>query len=179
MLSDIHFILNNFIGIARALKSKVFCDAPKRAILSCLDDKVLDDLITSDPMQAKVHVMKIGQLNYQCLSQKLNVMSHAYDQILAIRPTGWTFNDKKSNSSNTKSVFSVHSLKATYISSKITLVGLPYSEHSSFSELKDFICAVDPKKIIPTVNISRREEMASYFASWIANKDAQSDILIN
>ncbi len=66
--------------------------------------------------------------------------------------------------------------------------GFPYSEHSSFDELKDFIQYLKPKRIIPTyvnqihfilffiflfyrVNVGRaniREKMNGYFRQWLS-----------
>ena len=43
---------------------------------------------------------------------------------------------------------------------------IPYSEHSSFDELKNFIKAIRPKRIIPTVNAhdgTKVEKMLTHF----------------
>ena len=49
--------------------------------------------------------------------------------------------------------------------------GIPYSEHSSFSELRQFVQFLRPKKIIPTVNnhsASKRAEMQRHFQTWLS-----------
>ena len=49
--------------------------------------------------------------------------------------------------------------------------GIPYSEHSSFSELRQFVQFLRPKKIIPTVNnhsASKQAEMQRHFQMWLS-----------
>ncbi|GMF15739.1 unnamed protein product [Phytophthora fragariaefolia] len=72
-----------------------------------------------------------------------------FRQIVAFRPTGWTFSSKNPRSISTC---------CTDPSGKIHVYGIPYSEHSSFAELCDFVQVVNPHAIIPTVNCSNKRQ---------------------
>lgn len=58
--------------------------------------------------------------------------------------------------------------------------GVPYSEHSSFSELRRFVRYVRPKDITVTVNVSKSAEYKKLFAKWLASDNdstGQSKVL--
>lgn len=49
------------------------------------------------------------------------------------------------------------------------VAGIPYSEHSSYLEMKRFVQWLKPQKIIPTVNVGTlksRRTMEKYFKEW-------------
>lgn len=54
--------------------------------------------------------------------------------------------------------------------------GIPYSEHSSFLELKRFVQWLQPLKIIPTVNNgswASRKAMEKCFSEWLMETKAK------
>ena len=55
------------------------------------------------------------------------------------------------------------------VSTIFCIAGIPYSEHSSYLEMKRFVQWLKPQKIIPTVNVGTlksRRTMEKYFQEW-------------
>ncbi|KAJ3076799.1 DNA break repair nuclease [Podochytrium sp. JEL0797] len=149
-----------FMTIARALNSKIYADATKRRVLKCLEDPELDALLTSNPLEAIVHIVKMGHLNKEELEKKLT----SFSRVMAIRPTGWTYRQAKDGTPSAE--FSIQSINPTRLAHNIHVIPIPYSEHSSFTELEAFVKAIKVEQVIPTVNVGRHEEMQALFNSW-------------
>jgi DNA cross-link repair 1A protein len=94
----------------------------------------------------------------QCyLKQHEGIFTH----IVAFVPTGWEMRQKS------KTFDGVH----TRSHGNITIYGVPYSEHSSFTELRRFVQFLKPVQIIPTVNAADRTKqnaMTKYFEQWLS-----------
>eukprot|EP00045_Choanoeca_perplexa_P008213 m.75384 g.75384 ORF g.75384 m.75384 type:complete len:181 (-) comp14403_c0_seq1:38-580(-) len=150
-----------FLAVARALGSRVWANGTKRKILSTFHDASLNKLLTDVRGAAQVHVMGMGDLKLERLEEMITKpwFTARFDSVLALRPTGWTHSNKLAALTQIKPV----------VKGKITSYGIPYSEHSSYTELKQCVQALKPKRIIPTVNVGNaksRELMASYFKRW-------------
>ena len=46
------------VGIAKALKTKIYASYAKRRICACLEDDELVDMITDDPKEGQVHITR-------------------------------------------------------------------------------------------------------------------------
>ncbi|XP_066211495.1 DNA cross-link repair 1A protein [Saccopteryx leptura] len=148
-----------FLAIADVLCSKVGMSQEKYKTLRCLNLPEVNDLITTDMCTSLVHLLPMMQINFKGLQSHLKKFNGRYDQILAFRPTGWT-----------------HSNKLTCITDvvpqtkgNISIYGIPYSEHSSYLEMKHFVQWLKPQTIIPTVNVGSvksRRAMEKYFKEW-------------
>eukprot|EP00057_Strongylocentrotus_purpuratus_P010546 XP_011665020.1 PREDICTED: DNA cross-link repair 1A protein-like isoform X3 [Strongylocentrotus purpuratus] len=157
-----------FRAIAEALECKVYVDSRKLKVLECLEDDDLMSLLTRDNKAAtcRLHVIAMNMLNHQKLKEYLSQFSSRYDNILAFKPTGWTHSDKVESPSDIK----------PSKSGKSTIYGIPYSEHSSYSEMKRFVQFIRADKILATVNNGnpqKRKAMDDIFKRWMA-EDGQS-----
>ncbi|NXO79017.1 DCR1A protein, partial [Sitta europaea] len=110
------------------------------------------------------YLMRLSMFCFFCspqgLQDHLNRFSENFDQILAFKPTGWTYSD---------SCLSLEDIKPQK-RGKITIYGIPYSEHSSYLEMKRFVQWLKPQKIIPTVNVGDwrdRSLMEMHFRDWM------------
>ncbi|GMP29940.1 hypothetical protein CsSME_00004837 [Camellia sinensis var. sinensis] len=103
----------------------------------------------------------MSSLRFEALEHYLKPYMNQYTAVLAFRPTGWTYSETIGNC--------LDLIKPTS-RGIVTIYGVPYSEHSSFTELQEFVQFLRPDKIIPTVNIgnaANRDKMQSYFKEWM------------
>lgn len=155
-----------FLALAEVLGSKVCLSRDKYNTMCCLESEQVRQCITSDWKAAQVHVLPMMQLSFKKLQDYLARFSERYDQLVAFKPTGWTFSQQ---------VESVEDIQPQ-ISGNISIYGIPYSEHSSFLELKRFVQWLQPLKIIPTVNNgswASRKAMEKCFSEWLLETKAK------
>ncbi|KAJ1140334.1 hypothetical protein NDU88_006691 [Pleurodeles waltl] len=149
-----------FLAIAEVLGCKVCMSQDKYKTMQCLESKAIASQITTDWNSTSLHVLPMMQVNCKGLLNHLNKFSGRYDRVLAFKPTGWTYSDRCDSVADTKPT----------IRGKITMYGIPYSEHSSYLEMKRFVQWVRPQKIIPTVNMGNwnaRTTMEKFFSQWM------------
>uniref|UniRef100_A0A4W6C534 DNA cross-link repair 1A protein n=1 Tax=Lates calcarifer TaxID=8187 RepID=A0A4W6C534_LATCA len=155
-----------FLALAEVLGSKVCLSRDKYNTMCCLESEQVRQRITTDWKAAQVHVLPMMQLSFKKLQDHLARFSQRYDQLVAFKPTGWTFSQQ---------VESVEDIQPE-ISGNISIYGIPYSEHSSFLELKRFVQWIQPLKIVPTVNNgswASRKAMEKCFSEWLMETKAK------
>eukprot|EP00158_Paraphelidium_tribonemae_P004254 Partr_v1_DN26664_c1_g1_i2_m69181 putative DNA crosslink repair len=149
-----------FMEIARQLQCKVYADKRKKKILSCQVNEFVDSCLTEDPRQAEVHVIRMIDLKPEVLVDYLKQYEDTFDHVLAFRPTGWSFSNKATDPAKVPLWLQNRSidpeLKISGVSKcgKVVIISVPYSEHSSFSELEMFVKGLKCKRVIPTVNVA-------------------------
>ncbi|RLM02020.1 hypothetical protein CFD26_109135 [Aspergillus turcosus] len=174
------------LGIARALKSKIYATPAKQRVCACLEDPELSSLLTDDPVEAQVHMQTLFEIRAETLADYLDSMKPHFSRVVGFRPTGWNYRPPAGrmldnppvstvlHSPQWKTSFSARDLAPQRGSTRESACyGVPYSEHSSFRELTMFCCALRIGRIIPTVNVGSRksrEQMKAWFERWEAEK---------
>ena len=174
------------LGIARALNCKIYAPPNKQKICAALEDPELSARLTSDPLEAQVHMQMIMEIRAETLADYLTQYKPHFSRIVGFRPSGWNYRPPNSrftesplvatvlHSDNWKSRYSMTELVPQRGSTReASCFGVPYSEHSSFRELTMFCCALRIDKIIPTVNVGSaksREKMKMWCDKWAMHK---------
>ncbi|KAK3094950.1 hypothetical protein FSP39_008281 [Pinctada imbricata] len=148
-----------FIAIAQALGCKICVYKDKQNVMSCLDDSDLFQKLSLDFNDSQLHVLQLGKLNPKGLGIHMSNLKTKYSNVIALEPTGWSYGK----------INSLQEIKPKYNRDGIKIFGIPYSEHSSYLEMKQFVQFIKPERIIPTVNNGNpkaRKKMEDIFKSW-------------
>ncbi|KAG8375453.1 hypothetical protein BUALT_Bualt10G0101500 [Buddleja alternifolia] len=131
-----------FIEVARALQKKVYVGAAKLRLLECLGLQQEDmQWFTLNEHESNIHVVPMWTIaSFKRLKHMSNQYMSRYSLIVAFSPTGWSFGKGKKSTGR------------RWQQGTIIRYEVPYSEHSSFTELKEFVKFVSPMEIIPSVN---------------------------
>mmetsp|Transcript_18598 Transcript_18598/g.39087 ORF Transcript_18598/g.39087 Transcript_18598/m.39087 type:complete len:179 (-) Transcript_18598:740-1276(-) len=154
--------------IVEALNLRVHAESRKRAILKLLElpDSLYGALV-EHPEDAN---LLIAPMNFLSIPKLNAFLKHhnRFSRCVGFRPTGWTWTGADHNKSQrTSPGKSGHQLSlrpavpATPPSAipslrrqqrgSVVLYEVPYSEHSSFSELQRCVASVRPRYLVPTV----------------------------
>ncbi|XP_062159334.1 DNA cross-link repair protein SNM1 [Alnus glutinosa] len=131
-----------FLEVARVLRKKVYVNAAKLRILRCLGLPEEDmQWFTLNEQESHIHVVPMWTLaSFKRLKHISNQYVGRFSLIVAFSPTGWTFGKGKKSPGR------------RWQQGTIIRYEVPYSEHCSFTELRDFVKLVSPVNVIPSVN---------------------------
>eukprot|EP00178_Gracilaria_changii_P013336 TRINITY_DN376_c1_g3_i1.p1 TRINITY_DN376_c1_g3~~TRINITY_DN376_c1_g3_i1.p1 ORF type:complete len:532 (-),score=130.78 TRINITY_DN376_c1_g3_i1:969-2564(-) len=151
-----------FLHVAAQLKLHIYACKRKRETLLLLDIPELSSRLVDDPKRARVHVVAMNELKPESLRKyvKSNRLSHRFiGRALAIcfRPTGWTYNGGAVR----------RELRAA---DNAVVFQLPYSEHSSFDELRQFVSWAKPCRLIPMVG-AHTAQKRQHMKEMLAHED--------
>ncbi|KAM3433446.1 hypothetical protein MY4824_005959 [Beauveria thailandica] len=180
------------VAIAKALQTKIFASPSKIKICKQLGDPELTALLTSDPIEAQVHMQMLMEIRAETLQEYLNSYKPHFSRIVGFRPSGWNFrpvNSKSVGANTAPSTIPTQQLlhgkgwrtrfgAADFVpqrgsTKEAMCFGVPYSEHSSFRELALFLMSLRIEKVIPTVNVGSeqsRKRMKSWIDRWLTER---------
>lgn len=144
-----------FLAVAEALGLKVWCSKSKREYFNCIQDPRLEAVLTDRQEEARLHVLPLKSLWKRGMREYLEKRYEYFDAIVALRPSGWEYKRNK------------HMVPE--VEGNIAIYPVPYSEHSSYTDLERFILWLRPRRIIPTVNMGdpiKRDQMNNIFRRW-------------
>ncbi|XP_013588651.1 PREDICTED: DNA ligase 1 isoform X2 [Brassica oleracea var. oleracea] len=134
------------IEIAKRCKRKIFVDARKMSILNVLECGE-SGMFTEDKSESDVHVVGWNVLGetwpyFRPNFAKMNevMVERGYDKVVGFVPTGWTYEVKRNKF-------------AVKVKDSMEIHLVPYSEHSNYDELREYIKLLRPKRVIPTVGV--------------------------
>lgn len=144
-----------FLAVAEALNLKVWCSKAKRGYFNCIQDPRLEAVLVDSQSEAKIHVLPLKMLWKRGMREYLEKHWGHFDAIVALRPSGWEYHRNK------------HMVPEC--EGNIAIYPVPYSEHSSFTDLQRFILWLRPRRIVPTVHMGdpvKRGQMNHIFRRW-------------
>ncbi|XP_077286611.1 DNA cross-link repair 1A protein-like isoform X2 [Arctopsyche grandis] len=148
-----------FLGIAENFKLNIWSTPEKNKILKTA---INQDFNKTPSHLCGLHVLPMLNLNYDYLHRYLQKSKH-FNEIIAFKPSGWE-----------------HSKDSFTQRENVAIFGIPYSEHSSFIELQNFIKFFRPKSIIPTVpGRGGNAKMQKHFSCWIGAENQKSQTKIS
>jgi DNA ligase-1 len=144
------------LEVSRTTGHPIYVSPDKMNVLQCLDLKPEDlQCFTSDMSATPIHVTKMGvvgdvwpffQPNFASIRNYIATNALQYTRALGVIPTGWAASSKWNRT---------HSMQ-TDKSGCFSVMLSPYSEHSNFPELQEFVKFIRPTHIVPTVYSDER-----------------------
>lgn len=165
------------LEIAERCRRKIHVDGRKMEVLRVLGHGE-SGVFTEDLSESDVHVVGWNVLGEtwpyfrpNFVKMKEIMEERRYSRVVGFVPTGWTYEVKLNK-------FSVRSKE----SFEIHLV--PYSEHSNYDELREYVKFLRPKHVIPTVGVDTDKldsehvnKMQKHFAGLVDEMANRKDFL--
>lgn len=129
-----------YLGVAKILNWKVWVPKTKRKVLDLLDLPLeWVSLLTDNEYEAQIHVYSSrDDTHEQSLADRISKSNSRWTRVFFFRATGWTYRRTGTLERREEGC--------------VTIIGIPYSEHSSYTELQECVKTLRPRKLIPTVN---------------------------
>ncbi|TGZ59629.1 hypothetical protein CRM22_008971 [Opisthorchis felineus] len=181
-------------GLASELNLRVWLHRNQHQLVStaalngCTICASLMTHVVSNQQRAQLHVLPMAQVGMSSLIQYRTTLGPSNDQtpfnsastvnrprpLVAWRPTGWSHQ----TSAKTNKLFQTtldsskplpEGIRLQQCNDNIRIYGAAYSEHCSYSELKQFITHLRPNRVQPTVFGSAARSCQLEIESWLEN----------
>ena len=155
------------LEVAKACKLPIFVEPEKLEILRQLGLSSAElALFVTEPTATPLHVCRMGtvgeiwpyfQPRFDRIRRYIQERSLPFTSALGVLPTGWA------DSSNWNRKNSVQT------NEEVTVMTVPYSEHSNMEELKTFVGWLRPTRLVPTVfaDEKARKKIQAQFSSLL------------
>ena len=153
-----------YLAVAERLGMKVYVDSRRFRILNALDCWTDQQraLLTTQPHETILWVVPLGHVNMKKLPsyQKIRMRGwqRDFDRVVGFRPTGWSLHPPKKTTGGSKPNDKVSVVGTVAQGNHLAVHSVPYSEHSSFPELVECLECLNPRRIIPTVSVSKSQQ---------------------
>ncbi|KAL6614720.1 hypothetical protein ACP70R_036990 [Stipagrostis hirtigluma subsp. patula] len=135
------------LEVAQHCGCSIHVDSRKMEILTVLGFGGENGVFTEDALATDVHVIGWNVLGEtwpyfrpNFVKMKEIMVERGYEKAVGFVPTGWMYETKKKGFAvRVKDLLEIHLV--------------PYSEHSSYHELRDYVKFLHPKRVIPTVGV--------------------------
>ncbi|KAK7272987.1 hypothetical protein RIF29_14032 [Crotalaria pallida] len=165
------------LELARRFNKKIHVDARKMEVLRVLGYEE-SGVFTEDASGSNIHVVGWNVLgetwpyfrpNFVRMEEIMR--ERGYAKVVGFVPTGWTYEVKRNRFAvKSKDSFEIHLV--------------PYSEHSNYEELREYVKFLRPKRVIPTVGLDvvksdskHADKMRKYFAGLVDETANKQDFL--
>ena len=136
------------LEVAQRCGCSIHVDSRKMEILTVLGFGGENGVFTEDAAVTDVHVIGWNILGEtwpyfrpNFVKMKEIMLERGYMKAIGFVPTGWMYETKKEG-------FAVR------VKDSLEIHLVPYSEHSSYDELRDYVKFLHPKRVIPTVGVN-------------------------
>lgn len=134
-----------FLEVGRQCGVHIHVERQKARLIECMQLPPEDArLLTSDVNATRWRVVPMAHLKAQRLRELLRSSGGRFTGCVAFRPTGWAYGRGSGTSGGAAG-------RLIRLSEGVSIVEVPYSEHSSFEELRSCVQSLRPRRIVSTV----------------------------
>ena len=131
------------IQLSHILGCKIYVSSFKQKLIKCIRDEGFEhEAFTNDPNETMLHLGPMEITSKKEAEKYFQSYCKKFTHMLVVNPSGWNYNKQPS--------VAAQGVK-WLVKERIGMISVPYSEHSSWEELVDFVQRIPCDFLIPTV----------------------------